>query len=71
MMTRNRLKSCYPQVLLESYTFGKVFKNVEIEPRLQLLDNKRFSLRSDITSPEARLDIKVEGFSLRRAALFY
>ena len=46
---------------------GKVCKNVEIEPHLQPLDNERFYLRSAITSPEARLDMKADVFWLRGA----
>ena len=40
----------------------KICNNVEIEPRLQPLDNERFNLRSAVTSSEARLDIKAGGF---------
>ena len=36
----------------------KICNNVEIEPRLQPLDNERFNLRSAVT----RLDIKAGGF---------
>ena len=50
---------------------GKVCKNVEIEPHLQPLDNERFDLRSAITSPEARLDMKADGFWLRGATAFF
>ena len=32
---------------------GKVCTNVEVEPKLQPLDNERFNLRSEVTSPEA------------------
>ena len=39
----------------------KICNNVEIEPRLQPLDNERFHLRSAVTSSEARLDIKAGG----------
>ena len=41
---------------------GKVCTNVEVEPQLQPLDNERFNLRSAEISPEARLDLKTEGF---------
>ena len=44
---------------------GKVCNNVEIEPHLLPLDNKRFNLRSANTSPEARLDMKADGVWLR------
>ena len=50
---------------------GKVCKNVEIEPHLLLLDNERLDLRSANTSPEARLDMKADGFWLRGAAAFF
>ncbi|CAH3116593.1 unnamed protein product [Porites lobata] len=40
----------------------KICNNVEIEPRLQPLDNERFHLRSAVTSSEARLDIGVTAF---------
>ena len=40
----------------------RICNNVEIEPRLQPLDNERFNLRSAVTSSEARLDIKAGGF---------
>ena len=39
----------------------KVCTNVQVEPQLQRLDNKQFNLRSAVTSPEARLDIKAFG----------
>ena len=45
--------------------------NVEIEPRLQPLDNERFHLRSAVTSSEARLDIKVGGFWVRGVTAFF
>ena len=32
---------------------GKVCTNVEVEPKLQPLDNELFNLRSEVTSPEA------------------
>ena len=41
---------------------GKVCTNVEFEPQLQPLANERFSLRSAVTSPEARLEFKAGGF---------
>ncbi|CAH3172143.1 unnamed protein product [Porites lobata] len=45
--------------------------NVEIEPRLQPLDNERFHLRSAVTSSEARLDIKAGGFWARGVTAFF
>ena len=45
---------------------GKVCTNGEVEPQLQPLDNKRFNLRSAVTIPEARLDIKAGGYSIFR-----
>ena len=41
---------------------GKVCTKVEVEPQLQPLDNEPFNLRSTVTSPEARLDMKAGGF---------
>ena len=38
--------------LLTSF-IGKVCSNVEVEPKLQPLDNERLNLRSEVTSPEA------------------
>ena len=49
----------------------KVCKNVEIEPHLIPLDNERFNLRSANTSPEARLDMKKDGFWLRGSTTFF
>ena len=49
----------------------KICNNVEIEPRLQLLDNERFHLRSAVTSSEARLDIKAGGFWARGVTAFF
>ena len=49
----------------------KICNNVEIEPRLQPLDNERFHLRSAVTSSEARLDIKAGGFSARVVTAFF
>ena len=40
---------------------GKVCANVEVEPQ-QPLDNKRFNLRTAVTSPEARLNFKAGAF---------
>ena len=47
--------------LLTSF-LGKVCNNVEVKPQLQTLDNERFNLRSAVTSPETRLDMKAGGF---------
>ena len=49
----------------------KVCNNVETEPRLQPLDNERVHLRSAVTSPEARLDIKAGGFWARGVTAFF
>ena len=49
----------------------KVCTNVEVEPRLQPLDNEQFNLRSAVTSPEARLDIKAGGFWSRGVTAFF
>ena len=50
---------------------GKVCTNVEVEPQLQPLDNERFNLRSAVTSPEARLDLKAGGFWSRGVKAFF
>ena len=50
---------------------GKVCTNVEVEPHLQPLDNERFNLRSAVTSPEARLDMKAGGFWSGGVASFF
>ena len=50
---------------------GKVCTNVEVEPRLQPLDNERFNLISAVTSPEARLDMKAKGFWSRGVTGFF
>ena len=49
----------------------KICNNVEIDPRLQPLDNERFHLRSAVTSSEARLDIKAGGFWARGVTTFF
>ena len=49
----------------------KVCTNVEVEPQLQPVDNERFNLRSAVTSPEARLDFKAEGFWSRGVTAFF
>ena len=46
---------------------GKVCTNVEVEPQLQPLDNERFNLRSAVTSPEARLDLKAGDLLVSRS----
>ena len=56
--------------LLTSF-LGKVCTNVEVEPQLQPLNNERFNLRSAVTSPEARLDMKVGGFWSRGVTAFF
>ena len=50
---------------------GKVCTNVEVQPQLQPLHNERFSLRSAVTSPEARLDFKAGGFWSRGVTAFF
>ena len=49
---------------------GKVCTNFEVEPILQPLDNERFNFRSEVTSPEARLDLKTGGFWSRGVTAF-
>ena len=56
--------------LLTSF-LGKVCTNVEVEPQLQPLDNEQFNLRSAVTSPEARLDMKAGGFWSRGVTAFF
>ena len=56
--------------LLTSFV-SKVCTNVELEPRLQPLDNKRFNLRSLVTSSDVRLDIKAGGFWSRGITAFF
>ena len=46
-------------------------KNVDAEPHLQPLDNERFDLRTAVTSPEARLDIKAGWFWSRGVTAFF
>ena len=50
---------------------GKVCTNVEVEPQLQPLDNEQYNLRSRVTSPEARLDMKAGGFWSRGVTAFF
>ena len=49
----------------------KVCTNVEVEPQLQPLDNEQFNLRSAVTIPEPRLDIKAGGFWSRGVTAFF
>ena len=56
--------------LLTSF-LGKVCTNVEVETQLQPLDNEQFNLRSVVTSPEARLDMKAGGFWSRGVTAFF
>ena len=48
-----------------------VCDNVEIEPRLQPLDNERLHLRSAVTRSQARLDIKAGGFWSKGVTAFF
>ena len=50
---------------------GKVCTNVKVEPQLQPLDNEQFSLRSKVTSPEARMDMEAGGFWSRGVTGFF
>ena len=56
--------------LLTSFV-SKVCTNVEVEKRLQPLDNARFNLRSAVTSSEERLDLKAGGFWSRGITAFF
>ena len=56
---------------LLTFFLGKVYSNVEVEPQLQPLDNERFNLRSEVTSPEARLDMKAGGFGSPGVTAFF
>ena len=56
--------------LLTTLTY-KMCKNVEAEPQLQALENERFNLRTAVTTPEARLDIKAGGFWSRGLTAFF
>jgi len=56
--------------LLTSFR-GKVCTNVEVKRQLQPLDNERFNLRTAVTSPEARLDMKAGGFWSRGVTAFF
>ena len=48
----------------------KICNDIEIEPCLQPLDNKRFHLRSAVANSEARLDIKAGGLGKRSYGIF-
>ena len=50
---------------------GKVCTNVEVEPLLQPFDNEQLDLRSSVTSPEERLDMKAGGFWSRGVTAFF
>ena len=50
---------------------SRVCNNVEVESCLQPMNNERLNLRSAITSPEARLDMKAGGFWLRGVTAFF
>ena len=41
---------------------GKVCSNADVEPQLQSPNNERFNVRSPVTSPEIRLDMKARSF---------
>ena len=56
---------------LLTFLIPRICKNVEVESRLQPLDNERFDLRTTTTSPETRLDIKAGGFWLRGVTAFF
>jgi len=56
--------------LLTSF-LGEVCTNVEVEPKLQPLDNERFNLGSAVTSPQASLDMKAGGFWSRGVTAFF
>ena len=45
-----------------TYVLSKVFKNVQVKPHLQPLDNEAMNLRSATTSSDPRLDVKAGGF---------
>ena len=48
-----------------------MFKNVQVKPYLQPLDNEAMNLRSAATSSDPRLDVKAGGFwSLGETAFF-
>ena len=49
---------------LPTSLFGKVCKNVEIAPHLLSFENEKFDLRSANASPEARSDMKADGFNV-------
>ena len=50
---------------------SKVYKNVQVEPHLQPLDNEVMNLRSATSSSYARSDAKAGGFWSRRVTAFF
>ena len=61
--------SCFLGVLLGELFYHKL--EIEKEPHLQPLDNKRSHLRSTVTSSGERLDIKAGGFWARGVMAFF
>ena len=49
----------------------KVCKDVDVKPHLLPIDSEVFNLRSTVTSPEARLDIKAGSFWSRGETAFF
>ena len=54
-----------------TFSLGKVCKNVKVEPHLLAIDNEVFDLRSTVTSPEARLHVKVGSVWTRGVTTFF
>ena len=50
---------------------SKICKDVEVEPHLMPVTNETFGFRTTNTSPEARLDIKANGFWQRSQTAFF
>ena len=50
---------------------SKVCKDVDVKPHLLPIDTEVFNLRSTVTSPEARLDIKAGSFWSRGETAFF
>ena len=50
---------------------SKVCKDVDVKPHLLPIDSEVFNLRSTVTSPEARLDIKAGSFWSRGETAFF
>ena len=50
---------------------SKVCKDVNVKPHLLPIDSEVFNRRSNVTSPEARLDIKAGGFCSRGETAFF